>query len=187
MQSPQLSPLSPLASILIDIERSIQARIYYPALLVALTLPDICCGLTLPNSDFTNKKQYVAFVDKYTTVPDLGLDGLACYMLRGGVVHRANMAGHPYIGVTNVIFTIPETGHSIHAMQLVVGNPASPKKAAMLDLITFCKVMVAAVHAWYADNHAHPTVIKNMDNLIRYCPEGLSPFLGGAPVVASGE
>jgi hypothetical protein len=35
--------------------------------LTALTVPDICSALELPNSVFVKEKHYVAFVDKYTT------------------------------------------------------------------------------------------------------------------------
>lgn len=103
MKLPALSPFSPLSSILADIQRAIDAKLYYPALLVALTVPEICSALTLDNSVFVKEKHYVAFVDRYTTPKSLGCDGLTCFRLRGGVVHRANLAGHALFDATNVI------------------------------------------------------------------------------------
>lgn len=183
MNLPALSPFSPLAAVLGDIDRCIQAKLYYPALLVALTVPEICSALALDTGVFVKEKHYVAFVDKYTTPSALGLDGLSCYRLRGGVVHRANAAGHPYLGATHVIFTIPETLGGVHA----IGVKMPEKYAAMFDLVLFSNEMVAAAYRWYEDHQQDPKVAKNMDNLIRYLPNGLHPFVGpGIPIVASG-
>ena len=64
---------------------------------------------------------------------------------------------------------------------------ADEKTAAMFDLVMFCTAMDAAARKWYADQHNNRTVSDNLDHLIRgYCPFGLSPFLGGEPVVGSG-
>jgi hypothetical protein len=182
MQLPALSPLSPLGLVLADIQNAINAHLYYPALLVALTVPEICMALTLDKSSFVKEKHYVSFVDKYATSPGLGLNGVGCYRLRGGVVHRANMAGHPKFDATHVIFTIPETGTGIHAVTLQMGE----KTAATFDLVLFCKAMVAAANRWYEDYQHDKMVAENMKNLIRYCPNGLAPFIVGAPIVASG-
>jgi len=76
------------------------------------------------------EKHYAAFVDKYTSPLELGLDGLSCYRLRGGVIHRENAAGHPKFSGTHVIFTTPETGASIHAMSF----QHFEKTSAMFDL-----------------------------------------------------
>jgi hypothetical protein len=184
MNLPTLSPLSPLYSVLNDIELAIQAKLYYPAVLIALTVPDICSALALPNSVFVKEKHYVAFVDKYTTPPALGLDGQSCYRLRGGVVHRANMAGHGKFGATHVIFTLPGSLASIHALSII--HRESGKIAAMFDLADFCGEMIAAAKRWFEEYQDNPTVKENMRNLIRYCPDGLFPFVGGVPVVASG-
>lgn len=139
-------------------------------------------SLSLDNSVFVKEKHYVAFVDKYSTPPELGCDGQTCYRLRGGVIHRANLAGHALIGVTNVIFTLPESTLKVHALSLQVGDKIAPT----FDLILFCKTMMRAAHAWYEDNQNDPKVEANMKNLIRYCENGLAPFVVGQPLVASG-
>ena len=153
-------------------------------MLTALTVPDICSALELPNSVFVKEKHYVAFVDKYTTPPALGLDGQSCYRLRGGLVHRANLAGHDKFGASHVVFTLPGTAGVVHALSIV--GSRSGKVAAMFDLVTFCSEMIAAAKRWYEDHQASALVEVNMQNLIRYCPDGLPPFVSGIPVVASG-
>ncbi len=126
----QQSVPSPLASILDDIKRAIEAKLYYPALVVALTVPEICVTLCWDRNMMVKEKHYAAFVDKYTSPLELGLDGLSCYRLRGGVIHRENAAGHPKFSGTHVIFTTPETGASIHAMSF----QHFEKTSAMFDL-----------------------------------------------------
>ncbi|MBC2858837.1 hypothetical protein [Stappia sp. 28M-7] len=175
-------PSSPLERIVRDIQQAIKVKLYYPALLVALTIPDICMGLTLNKSDFVKKNHYIEFINRYTTEQSLGLDGTSCYQLRGGLVHRADLRGHAYFDNTHVIFTVPESRGHIHALTLVVED----KRAAMFDLELFCQAMIGAARKWYEDHKNDPMVVENLKNLIRWCPEGLPPFVGGLPVVASG-
>lgn len=165
-----------------DMDRAIEAKLYYPALLVALTIPDICVGLALERAKFVKKHDYERFVDRYTTPSNLGLDGASCYQLRGGLVHRADLRGHPYFEGTHVIFTVPESASGFHALTFGVGE----KRAAMFDLLLFCDAMKGAARAWYDDHKEDAQVIENLTNLIRWRPEGLAPFVGGTPVVASG-
>jgi hypothetical protein len=174
---------SQLRSILDDIKTAISVKLYYPALLVALTIPDICSALEFEDDVFVKEKHYVSFVDKYTKPSELGLSGQECYRLRGGIVHRANAAGHAHFGSSHVLFTIPETKASIHALSLQVGE----KKAAMFDLSMFCNAMTLACEAWFEDHQTEAMVIKNIPRLISMRPHGVAPFLGGAPVVGSGD
>jgi hypothetical protein len=174
-----LSPFSPLRAVLDDILRAIDAELYYPGLLVALTIPEICSALALDNSVFIKEKHYVDFIDRYTTPRELGLAGLDCYRLRGGVVHRGNMAGHPNFAATHVIFSLPKSPAKIHAMSMV--HTAQNKTAAMLDLSLFCGAMIRAAERWYEDHHHEPKVIENMQNLIRYRQMEPPPSWAGSP------
>lgn len=177
-----LAPL-PLERVLRDIKGAIAAKLYYPALLVALTVPEICAALALDRKVFVKEKHYVAFIDKYTTEPELGLSGIDCFRMRGGVVHRADFRAHPFFGATHVIFTTPESGTSMHAFLLINGD----KTAAMFDLKLFCDAMDLAARRWSEDHKADPQVAENLKNLISPRPNGVPPFLEGFAVVASGE
>ena len=165
-----------------DIERSIESRLYYPALLVTLTIPEICAGLTLEREKFVKREHYVAFVDKYAPNHVLGVNGESCFHLRGGLVHRADLRGHAYFEDTHVIFTVPETQFTMHSIKLEVDD----KRALVIDLNVFCDRMIKAARKWREDHANDPLVEENMKNLIRWCPEGLAPFIGGRPIVASG-
>lgn len=175
----QLLPL-PLETVLDDMWRSIDARLYYPALAVALTIPDICVGLTMPKAEFLKKSHYNKFIADYGN-GELPLE--ECYMLRGGVVHRADLRSHPHIPTSHVIFTTPESAIRIHSVTMEVAG----KSALVFDLRLFCGAMANAARRWYEANKRNPIVGENLKNLIRLRPDGLSPFVVGLPVLASGE
>jgi hypothetical protein len=182
MDLPALSPFSPLGSILGDIQRTIQARLYYPALLVTLTIPEICSALLLDNQVLVKNKHYISFLDKYSSEKELGLGAVDCYRLRGGVVHRGNMVGHPKFDATHVVFTLPESRVRVQGVTLAPGA----SRVVMLDLLRFCQAMDTAARRWFDDNKANPKAVENMQNLIRYIPNATIPFIGNIPVVASG-
>lgn len=171
----------PLESILNDINRAIDAKLYYPALLVALTIPEICVTLCWDKQMFVREKHYVDFVNKYTKQDELGLDGLTCYRLRGGVVHRGNAAGHPHFGRSHVIFTTPESGSALQGFSVESGEGT----AAHFDLRAFCDAMIKGATLWFNDHKAHPKVVENMPRLLSWRPFGVPPFVAGMPVIAS--
>jgi hypothetical protein len=177
-----LVPLE-LESVLLDVNRSIKAKLYYPALLVSLTLPDICVATTLDRDMFVKEKHYVEWLERYTDKASLGISPIDCYRLRCGVVHRGNFSGNPKFGFTHVIFTVPETKSKLHGPSVIAGE----KKSLLLDLISFCKEMETAARRWFQDHKSDPKVAEDMRNLIRFCPNGIMPFVSGLAVVASGE
>lgn len=177
-----LLPL-PLETILQDVRRTLDAELYYPAILVSLTIPEICAGLAKDRSRFVKEADYVGFVDNYTTPPALGLDGKSCYQIRGGLVHRADLRAHPHFGGTHVIFITPESRGAMHGFAVQSGD----KLAAMIDMDLFCGEMTAGARRWYADHASDPVVDENVKSLIRLRPNGVAPFVRGLPVVASGE
>src|SRR5580658_6876543 len=52
---------SPLDTILSDMNRALAARLYYPGLLVALTIPEVCIALTFDDDAFVKQDHYAAF------------------------------------------------------------------------------------------------------------------------------
>ena len=178
-----MSPLPfQLGAILRDMNQAIELKLYYPGLLVALTIPEICSALALHKNVFVKQKHYTKFIDDYTKPAELGVNGLDCYRLRGGLVHRANFAGHPKFGATHVVFTTPETVAKMHGFSLVDDE----KIAAMFDIVMFCDAMKIAVQKWYEDNKNNTLVKENLKYLIHARPNGISPFVPGNYVLASG-
>ena len=169
-----------LKNILNEMDACLEAGMYYPALLVALTLPEICTALTTTPDVQIKWHHYEAFVANYCD--GLGIDGPSCYRLRGGVVHRGNAAGHQFIGLTNVVFTTPSSGSSVHGTKMF-----QPEKSALvIDLAKFCSSMKAGVFSWYAANKDSDLVKKNIPELLSPRSNGIAPWVGGGGIIASG-
>lgn len=171
-----------LGSIINDMDECLKAGLFYPALLIALTLPEVCVALNLTSDVFVKEKHYVGFINTYCQ--DLGLDGLSCYRLRGGVVHRGNAAGHPFFGETHVVFTTPNSAGSLQGFS--ISDEASGTSAAMFDLAWFCSCIRNGVLDWYVDHKDDPLVRTNMPALLSLRPNGIHPWVTGTPVIASG-
>jgi hypothetical protein len=69
-----------------DIERAIAAKVYYPALLLALTVPEICMALSLNRETFVKEKHYVD-----TTPRDLGMNVIVTVPETGTQVHALSI------------------------------------------------------------------------------------------------
>ncbi|MDP2082393.1 MAG: hypothetical protein U0934_10025 [Pseudotabrizicola sp.] len=172
-----------LSSVVNDMHQARDAKLYYPCLLVALTLPEICSGLLLPKNSLVKQVHYVDFVNTYSSPQELGDDGLGVFRLRGGLVHRGDMRGHPHYRATHVIFSVPEASGKIHGVSIEAGQ----KTAAMFDLDTFIAGMDAAVRRWYIANKNDAQLSENLPHLIRYSPTGVSPFTKGLSAIVSGS
>lgn len=172
-----------LETVVQDMHTAFDAKLYYPCLLVALTLPEICSGLVLPKDRFVKQAHYVTFIDTYSTPAEVSARGVDIYRLRGGLVHRGDLRGHAHLDATHVIISVPETKSSMHAFSIGVED----KLAWMIDLKMFVSGMDAAVRRWYLDNKSHHLLAENLPNLIRYSPSGVSPFTQGLPAVVSGQ
>lgn len=159
------------------------AKLYYPCLLVALTLPEICSGLLLPKDRFVKQSHYIDFIDTYSTPSEISSHGMDIYRLQGGLVHRGDLRGHAHLDATHVIISVPESNSSLHAFSIKVGD----KTAWMIDLKMFVSAMDAAVRRWYEVNKSHSLLAENLPNLIRYSPDGVSPFTKGLPAIVSGQ
>ena len=173
-----------LKQIVDDINRCISAKLYYPALAITLTLPEICSGLTLDPTEEVRGAHYKAFMAKYSKEDELGLDGEACYFVRCGLIHKGTPSANAKLKATNVVFTVPETEAAFHGIGIHFGDD---KRIPMLDLKLFCKAMELAVDRWYLDNAKNPKVARNITSLLSWKLTGNLPAITGRLVLASGE
>lgn len=172
----------PLSNIITDVKKTFEAKLYYPCLLLNLTLPDICVATTLDRNQQVKQIHYVSFRNRCTTARELGMNGLDCYRIRCGMVHRGDANGHQYFGADHVIFTVPESRAQIHALTIQADN----QDAAMFSLQLFCGEMELAVERWYAAHRNDPKVDEAIQKLLSWRPQGVYPFVDGFPVLASG-
>jgi hypothetical protein len=167
----------PLEAVLSEIDRAIRAELYYLAVAMTLTLPDICAALENEKA-FSGKNEYKQWyldnlAHKFPYMSDSD-----CYSLRCGVVHKGNLGlktkGSSF---TRVIFTIP------HARRSRWHNCVADD-ALQFDAVLFCHDFMSGVRDWYSKACDDPTVQSNLPNLLQFRPQGLPPYMVGMPVIA---
>ena len=159
--------------IISDIEQALSHKLHYLALMVAVTLPDICAALET-KTGASDGGLYRKWYKKHLKQKMGYLSPNDCYSLRCGVLHQGRM------GVANqdfarVIFTIPETPVR---MKSCIANDAM-----IYDVEFFCTDIIQAVREWFATAKDDPHVKANLANLVHYRPGGLAPYVVGAPII----
>jgi hypothetical protein len=161
-----------------EIKEALRHRLLYAALILTLTLPDACAALESPNGE-TSANRYKAWwetwlkgkYDDHLTADDV-------YRLRCAVAHQGRLQ-HQGLEFDRVFFTLRPNGQFFHKNILGSGE----KKALNLDLVWFCKDVVEAAEAWFAQKTTDPQVQKNLELLVQFHPNGMLPFLNGVPAV----
>lgn len=161
--------------ILQDIEKCLENGLYFVALQSALTLPDIC-GALENDSDIV-KTRYIKWYDANMQGKSI-LSAEDCYAFRNGMIHRA-FPKHQKMNYDRVIFFHPDYSTIISGDNNIINN------TAWINLVTFCRNIVEAVRIWEQKmrDTNNPDFIKNYPNLIRVHPTGISPYMGGFPVI----
>lgn len=163
-----------MESLLNEIERALELELYYLAIVLALTLPDICAALEDPNG-VTRGEYYKAWYNKYFAIKYPSITDNDCWSLRCGVVHQGR-CGHPNMQYDRVVFTMPGAPAVLHN-NFING-------ALNLDIELFCQDMIDTVRDWYNAQQNNPNVKSNLPHLVRYRPKGLAPYVVGMPVIA---
>jgi hypothetical protein len=146
-------PPVPLDSILDEIEKALSVGLYYLAIMLAVTLPDICVALESQDAR-SNTPRYKAWYDAHLSAKFPGLTADDCFSLRCGVVHqgRFGLLGSQY---ERVIFTLPDERHNMW-IDCVYNN------AYIFSADAFCREVISAVQDWFATKQSDPIVEANL-------------------------
>ena len=136
--------------ILQEIERALNAGFYYLAVVMALTLPDICAALASPNGD-TDPRKYKNWYTKNLAGRFQMVTADDIWSLRNGVLHQGR-CGHPNMQFARIIFTLPE-GQGNRLLGGAILNDA-----LSLDAVEFCHAVIQSVQTWFAANQNDPNV-----------------------------
>ena len=161
-----------------EMKRTYESKCYHAAIMMALSIPDICCTLTSSKAK-SRRNDYVAWVEKYIFEPAHPYAKLY-YKLRCGVSHNA-FYSHDDIqkmGFNRVAFTFPES-KSVHH-RCIAGKPNI--KILFFDVTMFLDEFYDGVSNWYNDNIDNETMNANMDNVIRV-RNGFPPVFVGLPIL----
>jgi hypothetical protein len=112
-----------LSSILREIEKGLEAKLYYLAIAVALSVPDICACLECdPDKPiWATQDKYVGWCD--ANLKFKNLTGVDFFRIRGGVLHQGHF-DHPKSKFDRVMFIGPESRFKAHDAIISV-NPGA--------------------------------------------------------------
>jgi len=158
-----------------EIEHALAAGLYYPAIVIALSLPDICSALESADGE-TSGAKYKAWYDAWMAASYPTITSVDLYSLRCGVVHQGRL-GHALMHYERVLFTVPNQQRNVFHNN-VIGD------ALNLDATIFCRDMIRAVLNWYATKKNDPNVQANLPRLVQFRPGGLAPYMVGMPLIA---
>jgi hypothetical protein len=163
-----------METILAEIQRALNAKLYYLAVALSLTLPDICAALEAANGD-TSGSKYKNWYNRYLASTYRNITAEDCWSLRCGVLHQGRF-GHGRMQYARVIFTIPGHGPRLHNNIM--------NDALNLDAVQFCQDVTNAVRTWYCEKSKDTNVVANLPNLMRYRTNGIEPYIVGMPVIS---
>jgi hypothetical protein len=195
-----IEPLHPsFRGFLGEIDRALNANLYYAALAIALSVPDVCASLEFDPSQpsWSTQAKYEAWFNSHLSNSFKNLTASDCYRLRGGVLHQGHFR-HPKATYDRIIFSLPNS--SFHAHDIIVTIAPDVKIGGLtrgeitgrdktgtilyLDIVKFCRQIVEAAQLWAIANKDDQNVRANFENLVRSRPEGLPPFIVGVPLIA---
>ena len=167
----------PLEMALTEIEKAIAAGLIYIAVVMTLTLPDICAALEDENA-YSGRDEYKKWYSDNLAYLFPSMSAADCYSLRCGVVHKGNLGlkskGSQF---SRVIFTVPNA-------QRNVWHNCVMNDALQFDAVMFCNDVISAVRSWYNVAKSNPTVVANLPNIIQLRPNGIAPYMVGIPLIA---
>ncbi len=185
-----------LEAVLHEIEKALEGKLYYLAIAVTLSVPDICACLEFDpdKPSWANGKTYSAWWNENVGTKFQNIDGTEVYYIRGGTLHRGNFE-HDKSKFNRVMFIGPESAIKQHDVVITIGADVSfggetaedlrlAGKVLVLDVQLFCDAVMASARAWAISKRSDPFVQRNLPRLVRYRPDGLPPFSVGVPTIA---
>lgn len=171
----------PIETSLQQIEGAIEAKLYYLAVVSALTLPDVCAALEDENG-YSGREEYKKWYRENLADLFPFMSDADAYSLRCGVVHKGNLGlKTKQARFSRVLFTLP-SGHE-HGQDHMWHNCVADD-CLQFDAILFCREVVEAVRRWCEKTRENEIVAGNLPNLIQFRPYGLAPYFVGMPVIA---
>lgn len=150
------------------------AGLYYAALMLALSLPDICGALGSENGRSSGAKTRRWLEEWGFSAVASSIYGLRCSLLHQG-------SAFPDDGSERVIFIEPNP-LNFGMDHLVVETRAGA--ALFVDVPSFVEDVAVGVERWLGRHGSSSTVQRNLLRFAHRRPNGLPPFIDGVPVIA---
>jgi hypothetical protein len=167
---------SAMIELLDDIERAVNAKAYYLALMGALALPDIC-GCMEHADGIATPARYQAWFDKWVGASLRGdLSGKQCYQFRCNMLHQG-ATGHPHQPYTRIVFVIPGP------------NPwgtfgtMRADKVMHLNMLDFLNSMGVGMQKWMHTVRGTQPFETHLERVVRTHPMGIAGAIEGLPMI----
>ncbi|MDP3883933.1 hypothetical protein [Hydrogenophaga sp.] len=171
-----------MRTLIAQTQKALEAELYYVALFTALSIPDIAAALESSDGRASGKR-YAAWYEEWVR-PRLKesrgrenpLTGEACYGFRCALLHqgRSQRTNDQY---SHIMFVEPgHPNYSIHDC-LVSG------KALLIQLDEFVMEVLRGGELWLKSVQGTEPFEQNYSHFAKRRPQGLRPYVVGAPVV----
>lgn len=169
-----------------ELERALQAHIWFPTLATALLLPDaagVVDGLEARPSD-----RYVRWYDENVypiySVDDIRFDGEVVYRFRNSIIHEVAAFTRDTFGYDRIIF-LPPTAPGLMSFVISRNNGGVEETALIMDLRSFVFAVLSAISGWEAkvvaeEDDGRRNRLKRLTHLH---PHGIFPHGYGFPMV----
>jgi hypothetical protein len=164
---------------------AMRANLFMPALITALTLPDICAALQSNNGE-TNGDKYKAWVSEYVLSDYDGgqhgkiYDPEIVYRYRCSLLHQGSGLPNRNAPGPRMVFGLPGGSAAVAHAGDFKGHD---QWIVTMDVPFFLADVDAAVRRWLAAVGSSENVTRNLENHAHYRPDGLPPLITGWPLV----
>ncbi|MFH1158801.1 MAG: hypothetical protein V1721_08015 [Pseudomonadota bacterium] len=158
-----------------QIESALNSNLYLVALFSSLAIPDIC-GAAESENGFADKQKYIDWYDKHAKHISSFLSGEDCYYFRCSLLHQGSTQ-HLSGTHRRILFVEPGSTACILHNNIMNG-------ALNIDVRIFCTGMLMAARTWIIQNENTEKYKRNMEKFVQRYPQGLLPYISGAPVIS---
>ncbi len=158
-----------------QIQQALNQNLYYVALMMCLTIPDICGAIDSPNG-IASGAAYARWYNQYAASHCPYLDGPTCYQFRCSMLHQGSTT-NPNSRYSRIVFVEPGSTNSVLHCNVM-------NRALNLDVGVFCSAIITGAQNWLSSASNNPLFQTNYNNFVRRYPNGLPPYIIGVPVIS---
>lgn len=165
-----------------QIRKAAESRLYYLALMSALTIPDIAGALESANG-IANGRRYAAWYERWvrprlmeTRGRENPFSGWQCYGFRCAMLHQAR-SQRDSDAYSNIMFIEP--GHPHYGLHYCL----AANTVLLIQLDEFVGEVLLGCELWLAAIQGTDPFEKNYRHFARRHPDGLAPYIVGGPVI----
>jgi len=164
-----------------EIEKALEAELFYAAIMMSLALPGICAALESRRL-YSGRDEYKKWYREHLTKTFPFMTDEVAYSLRCGVVHLGNLhLKAKGASETRAIFTLPTVSRNVIHNSSMRGTAEGDM--VQFDAAMFCRDIIAVVRTWCEQKADDPVIRVNLPSLLQVRPNGFGPILG-LPVIA---